>query len=89
MKVESEPFCVLWSESLQAPDGFRVVLRYLETGESFAYDVPRSATALKIPGEDAPPLEECGGQRHVFSVELFSLPSLDPLDATSVTLDCP
>ena len=89
MKVESNPLCVLWSESLQAPGGFRLVLRYLETGESFAYDVPALATALKVPPEDAPPLEACGEQRHVFSVELFSLPSLAPLDATSVTFDCP
>lgn len=89
MTVESDPFCIVWSPALLAPGGFRVILAYPESGEGFVYDVPPSATALRVPIEDAPPTENCGGQRHVFTVELRSLPDLGPLDATSVTYDCP
>ncbi|MCC7362791.1 MAG: hypothetical protein IT303_00330 [Dehalococcoidia bacterium] len=89
MAFEPTPLCILWGDNLTTGSGFRVVLSYPESGETFAYDVPASATALVVPVQDAPPTEDCGGARHVFTVELRALPDLRILDGTAVTYDCP
>lgn len=85
---ELAPFCIFWNPGIASPDGFRVVIKYLNSGEMFVYDIPATATALIPRDEHAPRLDLDCGKRHVFQIELRSLPDLTPLDATSATVEC-
>ena len=85
---ELTPFCIFWNPGIPSPDGFRVVIKYVNSGEMFVYDVPATATALIPRDEHAPRLDVDCGKRHVFQIELRRLPDLTPLDGTGSTVEC-
>lgn len=85
---ELAPFCIFWNAGIASPGGFRVVIKYLNSGEMFVYDVPATATALIPRAEHAPRLDVDCGKRHVFQLELHSLSDARFLDATTSTVEC-
>jgi hypothetical protein len=91
MRVERQPFCVVWEDRLSSESGFEIVLKYLNSGEVFVHRVPANATALVFPPAEAPNLEppQCTA-RQVLQVEVWGLGTGSdlPVDAITINWEC-
>ena len=71
------PFCVVWADTFDDEQGFRITLQYLGTnGDSFTYEVGPHVTEFVVPEEDRPRTDESPelcAQRGSFSVQVMAL----------------
>jgi hypothetical protein len=56
------PDCIVWLDNFDNEAGFIVRLGYPRSGDWFLYHLPANVTAMHIPSEDAPRLQESAEQ---------------------------
>ena len=71
------PFCVVWADTFDDEQGFRITLQYLGTGgETFTYETGPHATQFAVPEQDRPRTEESRdlcARRGSFSIQVVAL----------------
>lgn len=59
------PLCVSWQHTLSDEEGFVILLRFLQTGETFEHRLPSGSHSFRFPQDEQP---SC--QRGAYQVEL-------------------
>lgn len=91
MQQVGSDMCILWADTYENEMGFRLVLRFENTGEIFVYETPPDVTGIPLPPELTAPLDQSFEfciDHYVWSLSIHALlPDQEPVPVTGMAFN--